>query len=103
VPVLGLVENMAWFTPPELPDKKYYIFGEGGAKKLSEKFDVPLLAQIPIVQKIRESGDAGHPVALDEDTMLGKIFRDLAETVVEQVDKRNKELPPTPRVIITKQ
>ena len=103
VPVLGLVENMAWFTPPELPDKKYYIFGEGGAKKLSEKFDVPLLAQIPIVQKIRESGDAGHPVALDEDTMLGKIFRDLAETVVEQVDKRNKELPPTQRVIITKQ
>ncbi len=102
VPVLGLVENMAWFTPPELPDKKYYIFGEGGAQKLSEKYNVPVLARIPIVQKIRESGDTGIPVALEEDSVLAGIFEELAEKVVEQVDKRNRELPPTQRVIITK-
>jgi len=100
VPVLGLVENMAWFTPEEMPDKKYYIFGEGGARKIAEKYNVPVLANIPIVQKIRESGDAGRPVALDEDTMLGQIFQDLAARFVEQVDKRNKELPPTKKVII---
>ncbi|HHJ10005.1 MAG TPA: MRP family ATP-binding protein [Bacteroidetes bacterium] len=100
VPVLGLVENMAWFTPEEMPDKKYYIFGEGGARKIAEKYNVPVLANIPIVQKIRESGDAGRPVALDEDTMPGQIFQDLAARFVEQVDKRNKELPPTKKVII---
>ncbi len=100
VPVLGLVENMAWFTPEELPDKKYYIFGEGGVEKLAKKYDVPVLARIPIIQKIRESGDAGVPVALDENTMLGQIFQDLATRFVEQVDKRNNELPPTKRVII---
>ncbi len=100
VPVLGLVENMAWFTPEDMPEKKYYIFGEGGAQKLAEKYQVPVLASIPIVQKIRESGDSGKPVALDEDTMLGQIFRDLANRFVEQVDKRNKELPPTKRVMI---
>jgi len=100
VPVLGLVENMAWFTPEELPDKKYYIFGEGGAERLATDYNIPLLAKIPLVQKIRESGDAGIPVAMEEETMLGKIFRELASRVVEQVDKRNRELPPTKRVII---
>ena len=100
VPVLGLIENMSWFTPEELPDKKYYIFGEGGAEKLAAKYTIPLLAQIPLIQKIRESGDAGKPVALDEDTMLGQIFQGLANRFIEQVDKRNKELPPTKRVII---
>ena len=100
VPVLGLVENMAWFTPEELPDKKYYIFGEGGVEKLAKKYDVPVLASIPIIQKIRESGDTGVPVALDENTMLGQVFQDLATRFVEQVEKRNNELPPTKRVII---
>ncbi len=100
VPVLGLVENMAWFTPEELPDKKYYIFGEGGAEKLATKYNLPILSSIPIVQKIRESGDNGTPVALDENTMLAQIFRELSTHVVEQVDKRNKEVPPTERVII---
>ncbi|NOY38452.1 MAG: Mrp/NBP35 family ATP-binding protein [Chlorobi bacterium] len=100
VPILGLVENMAWFTPEELPDKKYYIFGKGGCEKLANQYKIPLLSQIPIIQKIRESGDLGKPPAADKNTILGGIFRDLAAKVVEQLEKRNKELPPTQRLII---
>jgi len=102
VPVLGLVENMAWFTPAELPDNKYYIFGEGGCKRLAEKLNVPLLGQIPIVQSIREGGDNGLPSALQPDTITGMAFAQLAEAVVAAVENRNSQLPPTKIVQITK-
>lgn len=95
VPILGLVENMAWFTPAELPENKYYIFGRDGAKKLAEEMDVPLLGQIPIVQSICEGGDNGTPVALNEDSVTGRAFLSLAAGVVRQVDKRNVEMAPT--------
>ncbi|WP_243348491.1 Mrp/NBP35 family ATP-binding protein [Parabacteroides sp. FAFU027] len=98
VPVLGLVENMAWFTPAELPQNKYYIFGKEGAKRLSEEMKVPLLGQIPIVQSICEGGDKGAPVALDENSMTGQAFIHLAESVVEQVHLRNEKQAPTKRV-----
>lgn len=95
VPVLGLVENMAWFTPAELPNNKYYIFGKEGCKRLAEELGVPLLGQIPIVQSIRENGDAGQPAACFEETASGMAFRDLALRVVEQVEIRNQQQPPT--------
>lgn len=95
VPVLGLVENMAWFTPAELPGNKYFIFGKEGAKRLAEEMNVPLLGQIPIVQSICEGGDKGAPVALDENSMTGMAFHHLAESVVEQVKIRNEKLSPT--------
>ena len=95
VPILGLVENMAWFTPAELPENKYYIFGKEGAKKLAEEMNVPLLGQIPIVQSICEGGDNGTPVALDEDSVTGRAFLSLAASVVRQVDRRNVEMAPT--------
>ena len=95
VPVLGLVENMAWFTPAELPNNKYYIFGEGGCKALAEKMNVPLLAQIPIVQSIREGGDSGHPVALNTDSITGQAFNQLALNIIEQVNYRNANMEPT--------
>ena len=95
VPILGLVENMAWFTPAELPDNKYYIFGKDGCRRLAEELGVPLLGQIPIVQSICESGDEGRPAALDENTLTGRAFLQLAAAVVRQVDRRNVEMPPT--------
>ena len=85
VPVLGLVENMAWFTPEELPDNKYYIFGKDGGKNLAEKMDLPLLGQIPIVQSIREGGDEGKPVAAEENSLMGKAFLELAANTINQV------------------
>lgn len=94
VPVLGLVENMAWFTPAELPNNKYYIFGRDGGKQLAEKLDITLLEQIPIVQSIREGGDQGLPVALTE-SIVAVAFDSLAVHVVEAIDKRNRDLPPT--------
>lgn len=102
VPVLGLVENMAWFTPAELPDNRYYIFGKDGCKKLAESMNIPLLGQIPIVQDIREGGDNGTPTALAGDSPESKAFAELAERVKKAVDERNKNLPPTQRVKITK-
>ncbi|MBN2766135.1 MAG: Mrp/NBP35 family ATP-binding protein [Paludibacteraceae bacterium] len=102
VPVLGLVENMAWFTPAELPENKYYIFGKEGGKRLAEELSVPLLAQIPLVQSIREHGDAGLPVATDDQTVSGLAFRQLAEKVVERVDERNTNAAPTKKVEIVK-
>lgn len=95
VPILGLVENMAWFTPEELPDNKYYIFGRGGASRLAEEMGVPLLGQLPIVQSICESGDEGEPAALNADSLIGKAFRTLAQAVVEETERRNRELPAT--------
>lgn len=98
VPILGLVENMAWFTPAELPHNKYYIFGKDGGRKLAEELNIPLLGQIPLVQSICESGDLGVPSAMNPDSITGIFFRTLAINVVEQVDRRNKELEPTQKV-----
>ena len=101
VPVLGLVENMSWFTPAELPSNKYYIFGREGGKKLAEKMNVPLLGQIPLVQSICEGCDKGKPVAL-EDSITGIAFMELAVKLMESVEKRNKEQKPTVTLKITK-
>ena len=100
VPVLGLIENMAWFTPAELPENRYYIFGKEGCKQLAEELNVPLLGQIPLVQSICESGDSGAPAALNPDTITGAAFRQLAANVVERIEYRHKHLAPTRRVII---
>ncbi len=99
VPVLGLVENMAWFTPAELPDNKYYIFGKDGCKDLASKMDIPLLGQIPLVQSICESGDTGIPVALNENE-TAVSFEKMVDKLVKETDKRNKIMDPTKRVII---
>jgi ATP-binding protein involved in chromosome partitioning len=101
VPVLGLVENMSWFTPAELPGNKYYIFGKEGCRKLAEKMDVPLLGQIPLVQSICEGSDNGQPVALGY-SITGNAFMALAEELVKRVRKRNKEQEPTVKLEITK-
>lgn len=95
VPILGLIENMAWFTPAELPENKYYIFGKEGCKQLAEEMNVPLLAQIPLVQGICDSGDKGEPAALSSDTATGLAFINLAQAVVTVVNRRNKEQPAT--------
>lgn len=95
VPILGLVENMAWFTPAELPENRYYIFGREGVSRLAEEMNTPLLAQIPIVQSICEGGDEGEPAAVRTDTITGIAFHNLATVVVEAVEKRNAELPET--------
>ena len=95
IPILGLVENMAWFTPAELPQNKYYIFGKEGVKQLADEMDTPLLAQIPLVQSICENGDKGTPAALDADTMTGQAFINLAQAVVTVTNRRNKEQAPT--------
>ena len=100
VPVLGLIENMAWFTPEELPDHKYYLFGQGGCQKLADEYDLPLLHQIPIVQGIREDSDRGTPSALDETSILGKTFKALAVDIIREVERRNAEKAPTKRVRI---
>jgi ATP-binding protein involved in chromosome partitioning len=95
VPILGLVENMAWFTPAELPENRYYIFGKEGCKQLAEEMSVPLLAQIPLVQGICDSGDRGEPAALNSDTATGLAFINLAQAVVTVVNRRNAEQPKT--------
>jgi ATP-binding protein involved in chromosome partitioning len=101
VPVLGIVENMAYFTPEELPDNKYYIFGREGAKRLSEDLQVPFLGEIPLVQSIREAGDIGRPAALQEGTPLSQSLEKLAQNVVQETVSRNKSLPPTEAIKIT--
>lgn len=95
VPVLGLVENMSWFTPAELPDNKYYLFGKDGCKKLSEETNIPLLGQIPLVQSIREGGDDGKPASTNLDSITGKAFESAAFAMLEKVDERNKTKDPT--------
>lgn len=102
VPVLGLVENMSWFTPAELPENKYYIFGKEGGKKLAEELNVPLLGQIPLVQSIREGGDAGKPSAVNEDSILSLAFKDLAQRTVEQINYRNENFEATKKVEMKK-
>lgn len=101
VPVLGLVENMAYFTPEELPENKYYIFGKEGAKNLAEDLNVPLLGEIPLVQSIREAGDVGRPAAMQTGTMLEEAFEELTKNVVQETVRRNKNLPPTRAIEIT--
>ncbi|WP_279064938.1 Mrp/NBP35 family ATP-binding protein [Muribaculum intestinale] len=97
VPVLGIVENMAWFTPAAHPDERYYIFGRDGAVKLAEEFGVKVLAQIPLVGSICEGGDCGAPIAL-RDSITGEAFMNLAGNLVEAVDERNRALPPSAKV-----
>ena len=101
VPVLGIVENMAYFTPEELPDNKYYIFGKDGAKHLAEDITTKFLGEVPLVQSIRESGDVGHPVALQENTSLEKAFTEITKAMVSELLNRNANLPPTEVVRIT--
>ena len=101
VPVLGIVENMAYFTPSELPDNKYYIFGQSGARHLAEDLDVEFLGEIPLVQSIRESGDVGRPAALQGGNPAAEAFLVLTREVVRQTVKRNKDLPPTEAIKIT--
>lgn len=102
VPVLGLVENMAWFTPAELPDNRYYIFGKDGGSKMAARLDIPFLGQIPIVQSIREGGDMGTPAANDPDSVTGKAFSEVAQHVMQAVTNRNENLPPTHKIHVTR-
>jgi ATP-binding protein involved in chromosome partitioning len=95
VPVIGLVENMSYFTPSELPDSKYYIFGKDGGKKLAEEFDIPFLGQIPLVQSIREGGDSGHPAMAGNDEISKKAFEEFAGNAVRSIAMRNANIEPT--------
>ncbi len=101
VPVLGIIENMAYFTPEELPENKYFIFGKEGAKNLAEDLEIPFLGEIPLVQSIRESGDVGHPAALQTNSPVGHAFEEVTKKVVEQTVLRNENLPPTEAIKIT--
>ena len=101
VPVLGMIENMAYFTPAELPDNKYYIFGQEGVKNLCNEMQVPFLGEIPLVQSIRESGDVGRPAALQEGTPVAEAYQDVTRNAVEQLVKRNESMPPTEITRIT--
>ena len=101
VPVLGIIENMAYFTPEELPNNKYYIFGKEGAKNLAEDLNVPFLGELPLVQSIREAGDIGRPAALQTATELEKAFEKITQNVVTEVVRRNDDLPPTEAIKIT--
>jgi len=101
VPVLGIVENMSYFTPAELPDNKYYIFGKDGAKNLAEDIDTAFLGEIPLVQSIREAGDVGHPVALQDNTPLENAFSEITKNTLSELVKRNNDLPPTEIVRIS--
>jgi ATP-binding protein involved in chromosome partitioning len=101
VPVLGIIENMAYFTPDELPDNKYYIFGKEGAKYLAEDLQTPFLGELPLVQSIREAGDAGHPAALQSGTTIEDAFIEITKNVVRETVNRNKTLPPTEAIQIT--
>jgi ATP-binding protein involved in chromosome partitioning len=101
VPVLGIVENMSYFTPPELPENKYYIFGKDGAKNLAKDINTVFLGEVPLIQSIRESGDFGSPIALQNGTEIENTFIDITKNVVSELVKRNKNLPPTEIVRIT--
>jgi len=100
VPILGLVENMSWFTPAELPQNKYYIFGKGGGEKLAKENNIRLLGQVPIVQKIREGGDEGEPVSINENSLLQEIFSSITDNVINALEERNKLLPGTSQLQI---
>ncbi len=102
VPVLGIIENMSWFTPAELPDSKYYIFGKDGGKELAKKLEIPLLGQVPLVMSIREGGDSGLPAAWDEDSATGIAFEKLAGEVIVQLEHRNIFFKPTQKVKVSR-
>jgi ATP-binding protein involved in chromosome partitioning len=95
VPVIGLVENMSYFTPQELPDNKYYIFGKEGGKKLAEEYDIPFLGEIPLVQSIREGGDSGVPVMMSDDLVSKQAFLDFAANATRGIAMRNASMPAT--------
>jgi ATP-binding protein involved in chromosome partitioning len=95
IPILGVIENMAYFTPAELPDNKYYIFGRGGAVKMAEQFELPFLGELPLVQSIREGGDMGIPAVVDEDSPAREKFLELARNVAQNVSIRNASMEPT--------
>lgn len=101
VPVLGIIENMAYFIPAELPDNKYFIFGKQGAKHLADDSKIPFLGELPLIQSIREAGDVGHPAALQEGTAIEEIFIEITKNVVSETVKRNKTLPATQAIQIT--
>lgn len=101
IPVLGLVENMAYFTPEELPNNKYYIFGKQGAQFMAEDLGIPVLGEIPLIQSIREAGDVGRPASLQEGCKIEEIYRTTAQSMIESLVERNKNLPPTEAVKIT--
>ncbi|PXY41663.1 chromosome partitioning protein [Flavobacterium cheongpyeongense] len=101
VPVLGIIENMAYFTPEELPDNKYYIFGQEGAKNLAEDLNVPFLGEVPIVQSIREAGDYGRPAALQTASPIETVFEEITRNVVQETVNRNESLPATEAIKIT--
>ncbi len=101
IPVLGLVENMSYFTPEELPDNKYYIFGNQGAQYLAEDLGIPVLGEIPLIQSIRESGDVGRPAALQENSKIAEIYKTTTQNMIESLVERNKNLPATEAVKIT--
>jgi ATP-binding protein involved in chromosome partitioning len=95
VPIIGLVENMSYFIPAELPNNKYYIFGKEGGKRLAEEYEIPFLGQIPLVQSIREGGDEGVPVMMSDDTVTRKAFEEFTSIVVRSVSMRNADIAPT--------
>jgi ATP-binding protein involved in chromosome partitioning len=101
VPVLGIIENMAYFTPEELPNNKYYIFGQEGAKNLAADLNVPFLGEVPIVQSIREAGDYGRPAAMQEGSVIESVFQEITRNVVQQTVARNESLPATEAIKIT--
>lgn len=101
VPVLGIIENMAYFTPEELPNNKYYIFGNGGAKNLAADLQVPFLGEVPLVQSIREAGDYGRPAALQTASVIERVFEEITRNVVQETVNRNESLPPTEAIKIT--
>ncbi len=101
VPVLGIIENMSYFVPEELPDNKYYIFGKEGARNLAQDLDVAFLGEVPIVQSIREAGDFGRPAAMQEGSVISKVFTEITRNVVREVVRRNADLPPSEAIKIT--
>ena len=101
VPVLGIIENMAYFTPEELPENKYYIFGQEGAKNLADDLEVPFLGEVPIVQSIREAGDYGRPAAMQTGSVSHHVFEEITRKVVEETVRRNDSLPATEAMKIT--
>ena len=98
---MGIVENMAYFTPEELPNNNYYIFGKEGAKNLAEDLQVPFLGEVPLVQSIREAGDYGRPAALQTASVIERVFEEITRNVVQETVNRNESLPPTEAIKIT--
>jgi ATP-binding protein involved in chromosome partitioning len=101
VPVLGIIENMAYFTPQELPENKYYIFGQEGAKNLATDLNVPFLGEVPLIQSIREAGDFGRPAAMQENSIIENVFTEITKNVVQETVNRNQNLAPTEAIKIT--